>query len=369
LVDALVSLGKRTSIITFSFSGANFYNLDEIFSDQRITLLCGGKRPCGFESLIFKDRFGDDIVFSQGLGGSHFSCGRLKYDYKVGYFSRLGTGRKPLSLRGSIRNVAGLSCSKRDFSGKEESHYFKKLVVYKGKFINLTSIISDVDFLQLSYQKIKCNFRILVPGSSEVISDGLDENWFIKISDRLSNGSYQFEPVRRVMIPKPNKSGFRPFTISGFRDKIVQQAIKMILEEIYEPKFLHTSHGFRPFRGCHSALESIRMNWTGISWFLEFGVEKCYNTMDKHRFISILKENIQDQRFIDLIVKLFNAGIIGWKEGLGPDPSQRVSQDSILLPLLANIYLHKLDLEVASIILEYQKGKRKRLNKDVITPE
>jgi retron-type reverse transcriptase len=116
------------------------------------------------------------------------------------------------------------------------------------------------------------------------------------------------------MIPKPNKPGLRSLTIGGSRDKIVQQAMKMVLEQIYEPKFLDTSHGFRPSRGCHSALESIRINWTGISWFLEFDVEKYYDSIDRHRLVSILKEDIDDQRFIDLVFKLFNAGVVGWKE-------------------------------------------------------
>lgn len=66
-------------------------------------------------------------------------------------------------------------------------------------------------------------------------------------------------------------------------------------------------------------MESIRLNLTGISWFLEFDVEKCYDSIDRHRLISILKEDIKDQCFIDLIFKLFNAGVISWKEGLGPD--------------------------------------------------
>jgi retron-type reverse transcriptase len=134
--------------------------------------------------------------------------------------------------------------------------------------------------------------------------------------------------------------------------------MKMILEEIYEGQFLNTSHGFRPSQGCHSALEKIHMNWTGISWFLEFDVEKCFDSIDRHRLISILKEDILDQWFFDLIFKLFNAGMIGWREG-GPNHSEGVSQGSVLSPILCNIYLHKLDLEVDWIIKEYMKGKKR----------
>jgi retron-type reverse transcriptase len=111
------------------------------------------------------------------------------------------------------------------------------------------------------------------------------------------------------------------------------------------------------------------MNWTGISWFLKFDVEKCYDNIDRHRLISILKEEIDDQRFINLIFKLFNAGIIGWKEGLGPDPSEGVAQGSVVSPILANIYLHKLDVEVASITKGYQKGKIRRKNTEAVNAE
>ena len=365
-VVTLMSLGKRTPIITPSFGGANQYGLDEIFPGFRSNLHCGVKRPC--ESGCFKDQVGIGVAGSKGLGETHISRGHWRYDYESGIYSRSGRYGKPSGLRDSVRNVVSLSCAKRNFSSGE-SHEFIKLNVQKGKYNNLTEVISDVGFLQGAYQKIKSNPGVLAPGSSKVTLDGLGESWFSKTSSRLADGSYQFEPARRVMIPKPNKPGLRPLTIGGSRDKIVQQAMKMVLEQIYEPKFLDTSHGFRPSRGCHSALENIRLNWTGISWFLEFDVEKCYDSIDRHRLVSILKEDIEDQRFFDLIFKLFNAGVIGWKEGLGPDPSEGLSQGSVLSPLLANIYLHKLDEEVATITQEYQKGKKRKVNKDVMNEE
>ena len=319
----------------------------------------------------FTDNIRLSVVRSQDLEETQFNHGQLKYDYKGGlaiigvHLRRYG---KPGSLKTLIRNVVSLSSTKRGYSTRE-SHNFKSLKMCEGKYVNLIEVIADLDFLQAAYQTIKSNPGVMAKGSSEETLDGLNSNWFEKTSEKLLDGSFRFMPARRLMVPKPNKQGLRPLTISNSRDKVVQQAMKMVLEQIYEPLFLDTSHGSRPSRGCHSALESIRMNWTGISWFLEFDVEKCYDSIDRQRLVSILKEKINDQRFIDLIFKLFNAGIIGWKEGLGPDPSEGVAQGSVVSPILANIYLHKLDVEIAQITKEYQKGKNRCNNLEVYNAE
>jgi group II intron reverse transcriptase/maturase len=367
-----VSLGKQTFIMVSPICGADYNsNLSKEKWAYLNNLFCEGKGLCiGLNCLFLFARY--DAVISQGLEETAFGHERLKYDYKSGLAfigGRLGRGGKPWNLRNSYRNVTSLPhiiC--RDFSS-EKSKDFSKLVKVKGKYVNLTQVLADINFLQGAYQKIKSNQGVMAKGSDIETLDGLDNEWFYKTSKRILNGSFQFRPARRVMIPKPNKPEKRPLTISNSRDKIVQQAMKMVLEIIYDGKFLNTSHGFRPSRGCHSALEMIRMNWTGISWFLEFDVEKCYDNIDRHRLVSILREDIEDQRFIDLIQKLFNAGVIGWKEGLGPDPSKGVSQGSVLSPILSNIYLHKLDDEIAKITEEYQRGKKRRLVKDVVNAE
>lgn len=304
----------------------------------------------------YSDSIGFNVVRSQILEETQLNRGQLKYDYKGGPViieARLRRYGKFESLSNSNKNVVSLSSVKRNFSSGKWNN-FKNFKMYKGKYVNLIEVVADTDFLQVVYQKIKSKDGVMVKRSGKETLDGLNSKWFKKTSKRLLNGFFRFTSARRLIIPKPNKSGFRPLIISNLRDKIVQQAIKMTLEQIYEPVFLDTSHGFRPSRGCHSALESIGMNWTDISWFLEFEVEKCYDIMNRHHLVSILKEKIDDQRFIDLIFKLFSAGIIGWKEG--------VAQGSGVSPTLVNIYLHRLDVEVANIIKEYQKGKIRRKN-------
>lgn len=371
-VDCVKSLAKRTSIMTSSFSEACHKSTDIIPLGYLSTLFCGGKRTRLVKRATVCIGYG--AATSKGLGETFYNGGQLRYNYKSGfavlYGTRSGMWGKLLGSSVRMQNGTQLLYSKRDFSSESGgSCNFKNLIFHKKKCINLTEILSDVGFLQGAYQKLKSNPGVMAQGSSNKTLDGLNENWFIKTSERLKDGSFQFKPARRLIIPKPNKSGKRPLTISDSRDKIVQQAMKMVLEQIYEPKFLETSHGFRPSKGCHSALESIRRNWTGISWFLEFDVEKCYDSIDQKRLISILKEDIEDQRFMDLIFKLFNAGVIGWNESEGPDLGEGISQGSILSPLLANIYLHKLDVEVASICSEYQNGKIRRVNKDAINAE
>ena len=368
-VIPIVSLGKRISIMVSPICGAGYFsNMDKEKWVYPNILLCEGKGLHIDLNCFSVVRY--DAVVSQDLEKTSIGHGWLKYDYKSGFplEKRLGRYGKPWNLNNSLRNVVSLPYATRDFSSGE-SHQFKKLVKVRDKYVNLIEVLADVVFLQGAYQKIKSNQGVMAKGSDSETLDSLDNNWFYTTSERLLDGSFQFRPAKRVMIPKPNKPGQRPLTVSNSRDNIVQQAMKMVLEIIYDGKFLDTSHGFRPSRSCHSALEMIRLNWTGISWFLEFDVEKCYDNIDRHRLINILREDIEDQRFLDLVHKLFNAGAIGWKEGLGSDPSTGVSQGSLLSPILLNIYLHKLDLEVAKIIEEYQKGKKRRIVKDVLNAE
>ena len=370
VVFIFVSLGKQISKMISPFGGAVDAGKPWNVKWSHLSrLLCGLKRLPMRLSLCYISRF--CAALSQDLEKSYKIHGMSKHGYKTGLAflgERLGKNGKPFGLRSLSRNGTLPVNTKRYFSAGGD-HNFKKLNKYKGKYNNLIEVIADINFLQSAYQQIKSNPGSMAKGSDSETLDGLNEEWFVKASERLLNGSYEFKSARRIMIPRANKVDLKPITISDSRDKIIQQAMKMVLEEIFEPTFLDTSHGFRPSRGCHSALEQVRLKWTGISWFLEFDIVKCFDNIDRHRLNSILKEKICDQRFIDLIFKLFNAGILGWKEGLGPDPSEGLSQRSILSPILSNIYLDKLDFEISKITEEYQKGKIRRVLKDEVNAE
>lgn len=233
------------------------------------------------------------------------------------------------------------------------------------KYVGLNKIIMDKRTLMMAYTRIKSNPGNLTPGgdSEKETLDGMNERWFEKTSEELRKGNYTFKPARRVMLPKPNKPGKRPLTVVSPRDKIIQEAIRMVLEIVYEPTFADNSHGFRPGRGAHSALEDIKLRWKSPSWWLEFDVEKCYDTIARKRLLSIMRERIADNGLFGTINKMFNNEIVDLHLG-GPSGKEGLPQGNVLSPLLMNIYLDKLDRFVLERkrSLEAESNKRRKVN-------
>lgn len=143
---------------------------------------------------------------------------------------------------------------------------------------------------------------------------------------------------------KKEGSKFRPLTVVLPIEKIMKEAIRMVPESIYDPEFPDTSH-FRSGRGCHSALRRIKEEWGTSRWFFEFDIRKCFHTIDRHRFIPIFKEEIDDPKFFYLTQKQFSAGrLVGGERG-----PYSVPHSVLLSALPGNIYLHKLDQEIGRI--------------------
>jgi retron-type reverse transcriptase len=117
----------------------------------------------------------------------------------------------------------------------------------------------------------------------------------------MKDGSFQFKPGKRTMIPKADGISTRPLTIAPPRDKIVQEVMRMILETIFEPTFLDNSHGFRPNRGCHTALRKIKTQFGAASFLIEGDISKCFDSFDHVILVNLLSKKISDQRFIQLI--------------------------------------------------------------------
>jgi retron-type reverse transcriptase len=119
---------------------------------------------------------------------------------------------------------------------------------------------------------------------------------------------FHWTPVRREYIEKKNSTQKRPLGIPTWTDKLVQEVIRSILEAYYEPQFSESSHGFRPERGCHTALTTIYSNWWGTKWFIEGDVRGCFDNIDHTLLMSMLQEQIHDNRFLRLMENLLKAG-------------------------------------------------------------
>lgn len=147
--------------------------------------------------------------------------------------------------------------------------------------------------------------------------------------------------MRRVAIPKAN-GGVRYLGVPSPRDRIVMDAMRVLLELIFEPGFSDVSHGFRPGRSCHTALNYIKMKMGYVTWFIEGDISKCFDTINQSRLMSIIKEAVHDQAFVDLVYKALRAGYIQPPKSWEPS-EMGTPQGGTLSPLLANIYLDILD--------------------------
>ena len=229
------------------------------------------------------------------------------------------------------------------------------------KFERLYRLLFNEELFYVAYQKIASNEGSTTKGSDGRSIDGMSLARIETLIASLKDESYQPHPSRRVHIPKKNGK-MRPLGIPAFEDKLVQEVVRMILEAIYEGHFETTSHGFRPKRSCHTALLHIQKTFSGAKWFIEGDIKGFFDNIDHDVLVQILRERISDDRFIRLIRKFLKAGYV--EDWTFHNTYSGTPQGGIVSPILANIYLDKLDKYVKEYIRHFDMGTKRRPGKE-----
>jgi len=218
----------------------------------------------------------------------------------------------------------------------------------------------DPDLFLRAYGKIYRNTGAMTRGATKETVDGMDLQRIHNIIGFLKGGQYKWTPVRRTEIPKPNGKT-RPLGIPTWSDKLVQEALRTLLEPYYEQRFSDHSHGFRPNRGCQTALLEIRRRWKGTIWFIEGDIKGCFDNIDHTVLLEIIRRDIHDDRLVRLIEGLLKAGYMeDWRYH---ETTSGTPQGGIISPLLSNIYLNDLDRLVEdTLIPTYTKGNTRKAN-------
>ena len=166
------------------------------------------------------------------------------------------------------------------------------------------------DLYLLAYGKLYRNAGAMTPGATSETVDGMNLGKIEAIITALRTERYRWTPVRRTYIEKKGTTKKRPLGLPTWSDKLLQEVLRLLLEAYYEPQFCGRSHGFRPGRGCHTALAEISHQWHGTVWFIEGDISDCFGSLDHSIMRSILAEKIHDGRFLRLIDGLLQAGYL-----------------------------------------------------------
>jgi group II intron reverse transcriptase/maturase len=229
---------------------------------------------------------------------------------------------------------------------------------------DLYRLLYKVDLYILAYERIKSKPGNMTAGTDGETLDGFSMATIQTIIEEMRTEQFRFKPVRTTFIPKANGK-MRRLGIPCVRDKVVQEAMRLILEAVYDSPygsyFRETSHGFRPNHSCHTALREFRGKWSAVNWLIEGDIKSCFDELSHGVLVNTLRKKIHDERFLNLVWKLLNAGYMDLhgkkKESLIGSP-----QGGILSPILANAYLHELDEFVEGLQAQHEQGKRKLRN-------
>jgi group II intron reverse transcriptase/maturase len=199
----------------------------------------------------------------------------------------------------------------------------------------------DLEWLHEAYRRTRKDGAVGVDGqTAEEYAKELGKN-LRSLLEGAKSGKYVAPPVRRVHIPKGSGKETRPIGIPTFEDKVLQRAVQMVLEPLYEQEFLNCSYGFRPRRSAHDALDAVwkRMMEMGGGWIIDLDIRKFFDTMDHRHIRGILKRRVRDGVLLRLIGKWLKAGVL--EGGERSYPERGTPQGGVISPMLSNIYLHE----------------------------
>lgn len=218
----------------------------------------------------------------------------------------------------------------------------------KKKYTGLHKLISNPKFLFIAYNNLKKNKKLEITDiNSKILHDFNDEKFKI-LSKEINSGVYKPKPAKQIPVTNFT-GGFCFISLPNIIDKIVQEAVNLILKHIYKSKFLpnHPS-GFESDKGCHSALKYYKKNFQNITWLINTNIQQCFVNFDHSGLIKILSKDIDDKPFFDLIWKFLNVGYI-FDNKFYKSQLKGVSQGSIIGPILNNIYLNQLDVYIKTL--------------------
>jgi group II intron reverse transcriptase/maturase len=201
----------------------------------------------------------------------------------------------------------------------------------------------------------------MTPGVDGETVDGMSPGRIGRIIDAVRHERYRFLPSRRIYIPKKRGTKMRPLGLPSWTDKLVGEVVRLLLEAYYEPRFSARSHGFRPGRGCHTALTEVANHWSGTTWFIEGDIADCFGSFDHDVMLSILGEHLHDNRFLRLVRNMLQAGYLeDWEYNA---TLSGCPQGGVASPVMSNIYLDRLDKFVETVLIpKYTRGKGRAEN-------
>ena len=212
----------------------------------------------------------------------------------------------------------------------------------------------------VAYRKLYSNTGAMTPGVTGETVDGMSLAKIAHIIDTVRTERWRWSPVRRIYIPKKNGKR-RPLGLPTWSDKLLAEVVRMLLNAYYDVQFSDHSHGFRPGRGCHTALQEIVDVWNGTKWFVEGDISRCFESFDHQIMLETLGEKIHDNRFLRLMGEMLSAGYLeDWKWG---STLSGAPQGGVASPILSNIYLDRLDRYVETQLMPlFNRGKRRAAN-------